>query len=248
LENNYSGQNSSADLDTIIESLGFSDIENNNIQLNKLLSCLFSMFIEKSINLTYFSFRSSEELCFDLPKLPDWIIPAETNSSLSHVSPTRTSPPPAASNNLFEKLSTFICDVNDDELSLPNLMDFMEILSMQCRALKTVNFTWNSKYDTDVLVDIIRQQQLKKISLNANNANIDDVIDELVSTQKRSLINIQFENVNFNSTCCTRFFNSLNEFNKLEMLTLIDCHGLNFRNFRQLISVPNSVIYMIIHI
>lgn len=223
LRNIYS-EDSLEDLDAILDSLEYSEFECiNNDPLKRLLSCLFSMFIEKSVNLTYFSFYSCGELCLDLPELPTWMSPV---TSL----PMRTS----YSNNWLRTLNTFICEIDDDELHLPNLLTFMEILSRQCKVLKTIDFTWKNQNENDVdvcnyLIEIIRQQQLEEIRLNVDDIDIDRMIEVLIDTQRQSLMNIQFENVNFSGTSytnATHLHNSLTEFCRLERIYLINCHGL----------------------
>ncbi|RIA92182.1 hypothetical protein C1645_821082 [Glomus cerebriforme] len=200
-ENNHFDRDPSTDLNEIIESLEPTVLEEYNDQTNRLLSCLFSMFIERSVNLTYFSFYSyDDELCLDLPELPTWMTSAasspETDSS-SVVSSHETATSLAASNNSLGGLRTFICEISGD-LRLPNLKKFMEILSTQCKALDTIEFTWNGRHDSYVnnLIEIIRQQQqLKEIRLNTNNFNIVRVIEAL-NTERHNLVIMQIEDVN----------------------------------------------------
>jgi hypothetical protein len=208
----YYNVDPSIDLEVTLD-VEYSELENINNQIQILLSCLYSMFIRKSINLTCFSFYSCNELCLDLPEF-----------STSHPSATNNS------NSLLRTLTTFICDISGDELYLPNLMNFMEILSRHCKVLKTIDFTWKNHCDMEVceyLIDIISEQQLNEIRLNVDNVNIDEVIEVLIETQSHCLTRIQLENVNFSSSSCESFFNSLTEFYKLERLTLIDCQGLS---------------------
>ncbi|CAB4390402.1 unnamed protein product [Rhizophagus irregularis] len=196
IENIYSDR--ASDLDTIAESLESTEIEYTNNQLKKLLPCLFSMFIEKSNNLTHFSFYSDGEMCLDIPELPTWMVStatySTTNNSLivssSHV--LRTSPAASKNSNFLKNLTTFKCEVNDSELHLPNLITFMEILSLRCKMLQTIIFTWRSLYDTNVhnyLREIVRQQQqLRVIRVNYSNINISRV-DEIFQLENIKILN-----------------------------------------------------------
>lgn len=196
IENIYSDR--ASDLNAIIDSLESTDIEYTNNQLKNLLPYLFSMFIEKSNNLTHFSFYSDEQMCLDIPKLPTWMVSAATysttNNSLivssSHV--LRTSSTASNNSNFLKNLTTFKCEVVDSDLNLPNLITFMKILSLRCKMLQTIIFTWKSQYDTNVhdyLREIVRQQQqLKVIRVNYNNINISRV-DEIFQLENIKIIN-----------------------------------------------------------
>jgi hypothetical protein len=197
IENNYSDR--ASDLDVITDSLESTDIEHTNNQLKKLLSCLFSMFVERSNNLTYFSFYSDGEMCLDIPDLPTWMVSAATysttNNSLivssSHV--LRASFAATNNSNFLKNLTTFKCEVEDSDLYLPNLIMFMEILSTRCKMLQTIIFTWKSQYNIKVhnyLKEIIRQQrQLKEIRVNYNNININRV-DEIFQLESVKILNL----------------------------------------------------------
>ncbi|GBB97490.1 hypothetical protein RclHR1_00030047 [Rhizophagus clarus] len=195
IENIYSDR--ASDLDSITESLESSDIEYANNQLKKLLSCLFSMFIEKSINLTHFSFYSDGDMCLDIPDLHTWMPPAATYSTTNNsliVSSSHVLRSTASNNsNFWKNLTTFKCEVDDSDLHLPNLITFMEILSTRCKMLQTIIFTWRSQYDTNVhnyLKEIVRQQQqLKVIRVDYNDININRV-DEIFRLENVKNLNV----------------------------------------------------------
>ena len=192
------------------------------------------MFIEKSINLTYFSFYSDcDGMCLDLPELPAWMTSATTysaaNSSIvsSHASPPTITSSAVPNNNSLRMLAKFKCAVCGPELRLPNLTKFMRILSIRCKTLKSIVFAWENEYDVDVsnyLREIIsKQQQLKKIKLNADNLNIDCIFEALENTQRNSLVNMQIANVNPNTYYRRNFFES---FCKLEKWSIWEHHFL----------------------
>uniref|UniRef100_A0A1D1Y1R3 F-box domain-containing protein n=1 Tax=Anthurium amnicola TaxID=1678845 RepID=A0A1D1Y1R3_9ARAE len=241
LENNYSNQASSAaDLNVIIESLDSADIEYNNNQLKILLSCLFSMFIEKSISLTHIIFCSDYKLCLDLPELPAWISSSNAIMGASYAAPNNS--------DSLKRLTTFVCEINDSDLRLPNLMIFMGFLSARCKMLSTIVFTWKSQYDINIynylIIEIIKEQrQLKEIILDINNFNIEGVIDTLINTQQHNLVVLHLENADLsnNSQVVISYFCI---FHKLKVLKLINSceHVKAIRTYEMITEYRHPVI------
>ncbi|CAG8640001.1 16045_t:CDS:1 [Funneliformis mosseae] len=203
LEKYHFEQDSSIHLDIFIDSLGPLETECCNKRSQKLLSCLYSMFIEKSTNLTCFSFFSSEELCLDLPML--------------------------SMKTFLWNLRSFICIIDGYDLHLKNLMEFMEILSKQCQSLEYLDISWINRHGIKIcnlLSAIIeKQSSLKEIRLHTDNyVGINRIIEVLISSQRDCLLTIQFEKVNFG---CPNNINglldSLKKINKLKELSLIHC-------------------------
>ncbi|CAI2161525.1 1436_t:CDS:1 [Funneliformis geosporum] len=222
LENYHSERDSSIHLDIYIDSLESWETEYYNKQSQKLLSCLYSMFIEKSTQVTCFNFYSSDELCLDLPSLSERTSYSTTNRLLRTID-----------EQPLWNLKTFICKIDGYDLHLKNLMKFMENLSKKCKTLEVLDISLINRHEIKICNQLAamieNQSNLKEIRLHATNyVGINRIIDVLVSTQRDSLLNIQFVKVDFGcSNNISGLLDSLNELNELEMLALIHCHGFN---------------------